>query len=222
MGKVTSAQGNAREYKSVPLVENHQDAWSSDDLKADVFTQLSKATPLLQRFALSLTKNSADAEDLFSDSRVKIINAFHQYDSTRKFLSWASQILMRTFLDNKRTISRRPTTVSYDQFKESTGNDIAYAIADPEALHHLVTVSLIPEVAAIRAARSKLENSEKVLFDLHIIQELSIEQIAKKLSEYERRDIHTGTVRSRIFRMKKKVKQYVQRSNDLPNLPGRD
>lgn len=63
--------------------------------------QIAELRPPLLRFALKLTRNEADAEDLAHAAIIKAIEHQHQY-SPGNLLSWVSTILFRTFLADKR------------------------------------------------------------------------------------------------------------------------
>ena len=62
----------------------------------------------LYRYALSRTKNAADAEDLVQDTLLK---AFKAYDGVREdtyFKAWTLTIMRHTWISNHRATERRP------------------------------------------------------------------------------------------------------------------
>ena len=61
-------------------------------------------------FAISLTRNRADADDLLQLAIVKAWTHFDAYQDDKPFQNWLLKIIMRSHLDAIRTINRRPTS----------------------------------------------------------------------------------------------------------------
>ncbi|HTA16245.1 MAG TPA: sigma-70 family RNA polymerase sigma factor [bacterium] len=61
----------------------------------------------LYRFALSLTRQPAEAEDVLQDSVLKGLEAFGRFEAGGNFKAWIFAILMNTFRDRYRHLQRR-------------------------------------------------------------------------------------------------------------------
>jgi RNA polymerase sigma-70 factor (ECF subfamily) len=61
----------------------------------------------LYRFALSLTRQSAEAEDVLQDSVLKGLEAFGRFEAGGNFKAWIFAILMNTFRDRYRRLQRQ-------------------------------------------------------------------------------------------------------------------
>jgi RNA polymerase sigma-70 factor (ECF subfamily) len=61
----------------------------------------------LYRFALSLTRNVPEAEDLLQDAVVKGLEAFRRFEAGGNFKAWIFAILMNTFRDRYRKLQRQ-------------------------------------------------------------------------------------------------------------------
>jgi RNA polymerase sigma-70 factor (ECF subfamily) len=65
-------------------------------------TQLLNLLPALRVFALSLTRNNFNAEDLVQDSLVRALNAYDQFEPDSNMKSWVFMILHNRFLSGLR------------------------------------------------------------------------------------------------------------------------
>lgn len=68
---------------------------------------LAKVSSQLFRFALRLTCNHADAEDLYQDAVLKAYKNRHQYDELDKFKPWIMTIMHNTFVTQYKKKKRR-------------------------------------------------------------------------------------------------------------------
>lgn len=75
----------------------------------------------LRNFARMWTTNQEDAEDLYQDTVIKIFINMDKMKNEKTFLSWCLRIMKNTLLDTKRTRSRRPTTVSFEELGVCSG-----------------------------------------------------------------------------------------------------
>ena len=70
-------------------------------------TQIVALLPRLRRFALSLTGNPADADDLVQDAVERALRHLHQWESGTRLDSWMFRIARNLFIDAKRSAIRR-------------------------------------------------------------------------------------------------------------------
>jgi len=72
-----------------------------------VRTQIVALLPRLRRFALSLTGNPADADDLVQDTVERALHHLHQWESGTRLDSWMFRNSQNLFIDAKRAAVRR-------------------------------------------------------------------------------------------------------------------
>ncbi|WP_173008254.1 sigma-70 family RNA polymerase sigma factor [Mycolicibacterium sp. P1-18] len=98
----------------------------SGDFERDVLPFRSQ----LYRYALSRTKNAADAEDLLQDT---MLSAFKGYGSLRPdshLKSWLMTIMRNIWIDGHRVASRRPVETTLDDTVDSQTTSAALATRD--------------------------------------------------------------------------------------------
>ncbi len=69
--------------------------------------------PMLRKFAVSLTGNLSDGDDLLHDAVERAIMRCETFDSGRKLECWMFSIIKNLWIDGIRTKTRRGTTVEY-------------------------------------------------------------------------------------------------------------
>jgi RNA polymerase sigma-70 factor, ECF subfamily len=86
-------------------------------------------TAVLRKFALSLTHDSNEADDLFQDTVYKILKNQDRFEANTNFKAWATTIMRNTFINryrgkNKVTFSVDSTAIIVDMMdKKKTYND---------------------------------------------------------------------------------------------------
>lgn len=84
-------------------------------------------------FAVRLTKNADDAEDLLQEAKIRALRALGTLKSENIPDAWFRQIIKNCFLDSRRYNSRRPQTTSFEAIQESNPVfDIADTTPSPE------------------------------------------------------------------------------------------
>jgi RNA polymerase sigma-70 factor (ECF subfamily) len=135
--------------------------------------------PELTRFALSLTRNEADADDLVQETFLRAYRGFDGYQPGSNIRAWLFTILHRARTDTFRRQARSPQTVELP--------DEGPAVAPPQS-------ALEAGGEAIERALLALPDVFReavVLRDLH---DFTYDEIARML------EIPVGTVMSRIHR----------------------
>ena len=85
-------------------------ALGADELQA----LLVEVLPTTYGYALRLTRNRADAEDLVQDAALRAFRAMATFEPGTNFKAWMFRILTRCFWANHRRRQRRPNTVDFD------------------------------------------------------------------------------------------------------------
>jgi RNA polymerase sigma-70 factor (ECF subfamily) len=144
-------------------------------------------------FAMTLTANKNDAEDLMQDTMLKVLDNQDKYVENVNFKGWVLTIMRNIFINNYRKTLRNQTII------EQT-----------EDLYHLNTqVSLLdnPEesmtLKEIIYIINSLSDELKGPFSMYLAGYKYIE-IAKKL------DIPLGTVKSRIFFARRELQKSLE------------
>lgn len=143
--------------------------------------------PRLEKFALRLTRNEADAQDLLQDTCVRAIEKRDLFtdDGTGSLYSWLSKIMFNIFAS---------------QFKRKTKFEYR---ADPEDIIKNESVNANQEIKVefneVRRAISEMsENYRDVIVNV-CVKGMPYEVAAKKLN------IPVGTVRSRLSRARSEL-----------------
>jgi RNA polymerase sigma-70 factor (ECF subfamily) len=76
--------------------------------------QIAGLLPRLRRFALSLTGNVADADDLVQDTVERALRHLHQWEQGTRLDSWMFRIAQNLFIDGRRASKRRGQVVIAD------------------------------------------------------------------------------------------------------------
>ena len=151
--------------------------------------------PAVARFALSLTRDRADADDLVQEVFLRAFKGWHTFDPTQDARRWLFTITRNTFL---RLRQRQARYVESDEGDLDAMPAIQeHAVArDAGRLASLDALDVAPAVRAAIDALPEPHHSILVLVDL---EEQSYEEAAAILG------IPVGTVRSRLFRARRMV-----------------
>jgi RNA polymerase sigma-70 factor, ECF subfamily len=72
----------------------------------------------LYRTALSMTKNSGDAEDLVQDAYLRAYQFFDQFQGGTNARAWLFRIMTNLYINSYRRRTREPERVSYDELED--------------------------------------------------------------------------------------------------------
>ncbi len=157
--------------------------------------------------ALRMVMNSEDASDMAQEALIRAYNSLASFRGESKFSVWLYRIVSNVCLDFLRSRSRHPTvslSVENDEGEE-TELDIPDESQSPEALleRRLTRDS-------VRRGLDALSEEYRQILLLREIQGLSYDEIAETLS------MELGTVKSRIFRARKKLCDFLLRDGNIP------
>lgn len=158
--------------------------------------------------ALRMTGNAQDAEDMAQEAFVKAYTSLPGFRGDSKFSVWLYRIVSNVCLDFLRRQNRRPaSSLSLeDEDGEESQMDIPDESQSPE---QLLERSLTQE--AVRRGLQSLSAEQRQILLLREIQGLSYEEIAETL------DLEAGTVKSRIFRARKKLCAFLIADGNIPD-----
>lgn len=158
--------------------------------------------------ALRMVGNSEDAYDMSQEAFIKAYNSLHSFRGDSKFSVWLYRIVSNVCLDYLRSRNRKATvslSVENDDGEE-VELDIADEASSPQAL---LDRSLTRD--AVRRGLQELPPDHREILLLREIQGLSYEEIADTL------DLEVGTVKSRIFRARKKLCAFLIKDGNIPD-----
>ena len=180
--------------------------WSrspSPEARRRQFEELAREhSAVLMRAALRLTGNPAEAEDLCQETLIKAYVAFDQFTPGTNFRAWVLRIVANTQISRYRHVQRLPATVSWEELgtvSRRTDFDPRAPEQDPE--EQTLNESLSEEVGPALAALPEEFRLAVILSDMF---DLSYKEIACLL------EVPLGTVRSRIFRGRKLLRESLQ------------
>lgn len=146
----------------------------------------------LRNFALKLTRNAVDAEDLFQETALKAFRYKKSFKTGSKFKSWATTIMYNTFVNVYRKKKRRKT--SFEPIEEKCYNR-------PDNKFH--TAIDIIAAKEIDKHINRLKPKFKEPFLLHI-DGYKYHEIANEF------DIPIGTIKSRISSARNTLKNVIE------------
>lgn len=156
--------------------------------------------------AMRLTSNQTEAEDLVQETFLRAYRFFHRYDENLPFTSWIYRIMTNLHIDSVRKRTRLKT-VSMEQ-GGTEGNQTWELPDEKAAADSCLLESTLEEPLQLGLMSMTSEfRSAVVLAD---VEGLSYEEIAEVMNT------SVGTVRSRIHRGRRQLREYLDKSH-----PGR-
>lgn len=157
--------------------------------------------------ALRMVGNSEDAADMSQEAFIKAYNSLTSFRGDSKFSVWLYRIVSNVCLDYLRSRGRRQT-VSLST-ENDDGEDVEIDIADEtQSPERLLDRRLTRD--AVRRGLAALPPEHRQILLLREIQGLSYDEIADALG------IEAGTVKSRIFRARKKLCAFLIKDGNIP------
>jgi RNA polymerase sigma-70 factor (ECF subfamily) len=148
----------------------------------------------LYSYALVLTRNHAEAEDLVQETYVRAMQAMGRLRANSNMKGWLFTILRNIWLNQLRKRRTGPRMVEIDGTE-----GVAEAIVEPSKGSHEIYVSKL-ETEQVRAAIDQLPVEFREIILLREYEELSYQEIASVL------DCPAGTVMSRLGRARTKLR----------------
>jgi RNA polymerase sigma-70 factor (ECF subfamily) len=144
----------------------------------------------LYRFALHLTRNRADADDLYQETLIKAYRAFDRLDPAANHRAWLYRIATNTFLSSRRRSNRE------ELLDETDALDVPAAQTDHVA--RLDARDLLNDVAAFV---DRLPDKQRVALILRKYQGLSYDEIAANLQS------SPGAARANVHEALRKLRE---------------
>ena len=155
----------------------------------------------LYHFALRLTQDANEAEDLVQTSMVKAYRFFDSYEMGTNAKAWIFRILKNAFINNYRKDKKDPAKVDFNDV-ESFYETIRDEGTETTNLESLMYREKIDDT--LNNALQRLPEDFRTVVFLCDIEEFTYEEIANML------DVPIGTIRSRLHRGRNLLKAELQ------------
>jgi RNA polymerase sigma-70 factor (ECF subfamily) len=154
----------------------------------------------LYNAALRMTRDREEAEDLTQETLAKAYAAFHQFRPGTNFKAWIYRVLVNTYINHYRRKRRAPQVRSWEEL--AVDGDADYAREDASRLNspEEAVLARVPD-DEVQPALEALPEEFRVAVLLSDVDDFSYKEIAGILG------IPLGTVRSRIFRGRRLLRQ---------------
>jgi len=164
------------------------------EIEREFETLLVESSTLAFRVAYGVLRHRQDAEDVAQDAFVKAYRSFRQLRDRTRFRAWLVRMTWRLALDRQRSNRRRAVRETADA-----------SPAEPAtAVQPLDDLAARERAAELWAAIDALPDKLRVVIVLASIQEHDIGEVAQLL------DLPDGTVKSRLFLARQRLKEQLQ------------
>ncbi|MFA5805174.1 MAG: sigma-70 family RNA polymerase sigma factor [Melioribacteraceae bacterium] len=150
-------------------------------------------------FALRMTGDEDDADDLVQETYLKAFRFFDKFENGTNCKAWLFRILKNSFINDYRKTTKEPNKVDYDDIQNFYENIKADEVETQHYEEDAFSNLLDDEISK---AISELPEDFRTVVILSDIEGFTYEEIADFV------DIPVGTVRSRLHRARKML--YVQ------------
>ena len=152
------------------------------------------------RFALSLTRDPADAQDIVQETYLRAYRSWHTFEPDSDCRRWLFTICRNAFLRSRQHTRHEVEAIDGDAEAIATAREHGAMIADGTD-RLLATVDLGP---ALDRALAGLDEPFRSAVQLVDVEDQSYEAAAAILG------VPIGTVRSRLFRARRQMQQHLR------------
>lgn len=167
-------------------------------MHTSLIEQLEQIRPLLKAYAINLTRNEIDANDLLQDTILKVLSHFEKFEENTDFKAWTTTIMRNHFLNACRKKTSRKT------FLDETPGQF---YINQGLFDHNDGEANIGYDGLLKMVRALPEN-ERLAFWM-AYQGYRYDEIAAQL------EAPLGTIKSRIFWAKKKLQKMYLKANTM-------
>ena len=166
---------------------------------------LTQEMPRLEKFALKLTRNKHDAEDLLQSTVLRAIEKKHLFKENSDLFKWTSKMMYNLFVSGYRRKVKFESQYDPESYLEN----------------HAVEASqdIKVELTKVKEVMQKLSDDHKEVLIMVCTQGMRYQDVAKEL------DIPVGTVRSRLSRAREQLQALMDTPSDegysMPGTNGR-
>lgn len=153
-------------------------------------------TENLRKFALHLTRNKSDADDLVQSTFLRALEKADYFEDGTSLRKWTSKIMFNLFVTDYRRKTRFETQYDPEPYIQ------AQAIGAPQESK--------AELHAVGDAMVKLSPDHQEILTMVCINDMPYQEVADAL------DIPVGTVRSRLSRARESLNGLLETRNAAP------
>lgn len=153
---------------------------------------------ILHGYALKITGNQLDADDLVQETFLRAFRFFDKFEKGTNCKAWLFRVMKNLFINKYRKNQREPGKVDYDEI-ENYFDTIRSDKLDSSDLQEKVFSNLLDD--DVTKALNSLQDDFKTVVILCDLEGLSYEEIAEFIQ------CPIGTVRSRLHRGRKMLQQ---------------
>ena len=158
--------------------------------------------------ALRMTGHPQDAEDMAQEAFLKAYRSLPEFRGESKFSVWLYRIVSNVCLDHLRRQGRRPTVSLTAEDEE--GEEQQWELPDERlSPERLLEQKLTRE--AVQKGLAQLPEEQRQILLLREIRGLSYEEIGEIMN------LEPGTVKSRIFRARKRLCAFLLQEGNIPD-----
>lgn len=144
--------------------------------------------PSLRRYAVRLTRNHADADDLIQDTLLRAVRKLNLWQPGSNMMAWLVVMMRRLYLSKVTTVQSRAIMISIDDWDVGT---------PPTQLGTI-------ELRQVSARWAALSKEHQDILTIVVVEGDSYVEAAQRLQ------IPTGTVRSRLSRARGYLRDEMQ------------
>jgi RNA polymerase sigma-70 factor (ECF subfamily) len=152
----------------------------------------------LHGFALTLTRNAADAEDLVQDAVVRAYRFFHRFERGTNVRAWLFRIVRNTFINAYRKRRARPAESRFEAiagaYEQLIDETRVLRLPNPE---EALSDALVLD--DVRRGLDDMPEEYRAVVHLCLLEGFSYRETAEAL------DVPVGTVMSRLHRGRKRL-----------------
>lgn len=154
--------------------------------------------PTLRRFAHSLARNPADADDLLQDTMERALTRSHQFEAGTNLKAWLFTIMRNRFYTECR---RRQRVRDHAEERRLDAADTGEGMPGGQVAR--------VETREFARAFASLSADERTLLVMATVEELPYDTIAQIL------EVEVGTVKSRVSRVRAKLRRIQEGEGDV-------
>ena len=143
----------------------------------------------LYGLCMTLCKNTSDADDLYQDTWLKVMDNIRKYDTSKPFEPWITRICVNIYRNRLHRINHSPF---FDKFSSNKEKDM---------IIENIPAASQADYSGLYAAINRLPEKLRLCIILYYFQDMDITSTARSLSVPE------GTVKSRLNKARKKLKE---------------
>ena len=178
---------SGRIMENLKYALSHSDTQTHQEFEKAVVPYMSA----MYNFALRMTANEEDAQDLVQETLLKAYRFFDSFEKGTNCKAWLFRILKNSFINKYRKTSKEPNKIDYDEVKEFF-NTVKDDTVDPNDLESQLFGELLDD--EITAALQSIPPDFRTVVILCDMEGMTYEEIADTVG------CPVGTVRSRLHR----------------------